>query len=205
MLTTLTTRLLTSPTLKYTYFNKKLTLIIEATGHNIFGDVIINIANAVDVDVYKTPGVLFADIYNQPYLFKSVSANRLEVSLSLDSGLDEAISETTVANNGGAITTTVNNTEVTIPKGEYLFKLIDDAASVFDSALVVIQEQAIYDNGVESYNGISDEFDELGDTTTYDSIDAQELTFLRDVVLSVGSIGASTNIAIFYTELKNVY
>ena len=100
MLTTLTQRDLSSFTLKYKFLNRKLSLYIDVpAGHELFGDVNIELSNCQSINIYNSLGILVEDVFNDTFLFKAISSTRLEYSIGCNSGLPESVAEVAVSDN----------------------------------------------------------------------------------------------------------
>ena len=201
MLTTLTQRNLSSFTLKYKFINRKLSLYIDiAAGHKLFGDVSIELSNCKSVNIYNSLGVLVENVFNGTFVFKATSSTRLEYSIGCNSGLPQSIDEVSVPSNGSAIEARVNNISIGIPSGKYIFKLIETNLTDFDGALITFKELDIVSVGETSFNGLTDQFDQV-DGDVNQGIDNEELTFNFNAVMSLSSIGADTNIPISYIKV----
>lgn len=201
MLTTLTQRDLSSFTLKYKFLNRKLSLYIDVpAGHELFGDVNIELSNCQSINIYNSLGILVEDVFNDTFLFKAISSTRLEYSIGCNSGLPESVAEVAVSDNGSAIEASVANSSVTIPSGKYIFKLLDTDLTDFDGALITFKESNIASVGETSFSGLTDQFAQV-DGDVNQSIDNEELTFDFDAVMGLSGIGADTNIAISYIKV----
>lgn len=198
MLTTLTQRALVDFVVKYQFFNNKLTLIIETdAAHNVLGSVNVELADCEFATVYTDVHTVLEDVFNRTYSFTAVSDTRLECSLAAVNGFNPSIEEITVGDNGDSITATIDNIEISIPKGKYTFKLIDTAASVFDGALITFQELNIASIGEVSYDGDMDSFAETTEGS-YQTVDNQELTFQFSAKMALSNQGSNTNIPILF-------
>ena len=201
MLTTLTQRNLSSFTLKYKFINRRLSVYVDiAAGHKLFGDVSIELSNCKSVNIYNSLGVLVENVFNGTFLFKATSSTRLEYSIGCNSGLPQSIDEVSVPSNGSAIEARVNNISIGIPSGKYIFKLIETNLTDFDGALITFKELDIVSVGETSFNGLTDQFDQV-DGDVNQGIDNEELTFNFNAVMSLSSIGADTNIPISYIKV----
>lgn len=197
MTTTLTTRNLTSPVVKYKFSNQILSIYIDSNNHKIIGSVKITLANCKVIKGYEDLNTTKEDIFNGTHIFEYETENRLVCNIKLLSGELINNSETELENNGSSITALVDNVEHTIEAGTYLFKLIESNISVFDGALLKFQEQDIY----KSYEGKYDIYAE-NNSNDYSSINNRQLTFENSAKISIQTIGANTNIPILILKTQ---
>ena len=194
MLTTFANRSLTSFAVKYQFFNDKLKIIIITdAAHKLYGDVNITLANCESKNVYSDAATLIEDVFNNTFLFSATSTTRLEHTFACSNGFNPSVSEITVSDDGSAITAVVDNLLLEIEKGNYCFKLLETADSVFSTALVNFQEQEIITINSVSYDGKIDTYAETADSA-YEAIDNQELSFDFKTEISITDDTATTNI-----------
>lgn len=194
MLSTFSNRSLADFTVKYKFFQDKLTLIlITDAAHKIYGKTKITLANCQNTNIYTGFETLVEDFFNDTHEFEAVSDVRLEKTIDCVRGFFASVDEVEVDDNGSAITAEIDNLTQNLEAGRYEFKLIDSADSVFDGALVNFQEIRVGTIGGDNLSGIIDTYSEE-DSDTYDSIDNQELTFNYLTELSISGETGNTNI-----------
>jgi len=198
-ITTLRTGALTLDTVKYK-FNADGYLTIEIrtdADHGIYGEVNVTLANVKDLNVYDIDGNLVEDFFNNTFLFKKYSDDRLVYTQRIRSGIAQSESLITLTNNGSAIEATVANSSIDLAAGTYNFNLLDTDDSEFSTSLISIKQLNL---GSTDVDGIESVFDEAGDGD-YLSINGQDLTFQTTARVSLkDDDSGTTNIPLVIYE-----
>jgi len=194
MLLTFANRSLADFTVKYKFFENKLTLIIETDNpHKVVGKTQITLANCQATNIYTGYETVVSDFFNATHEFEAVSTTRLEKIIDCYRGFHTSADEVEVQNNGSAITAEIDFLSQNLEAGRYEFKLISSVDNVFDGALINFQEKRLGTIGETNLSGLIDTYAEVADAD-YESIDNQELIFNTLTEMSISGSTSNTNI-----------
>lgn len=194
MLLTFANRSLADFTVKYKFFENKLTLIVETDDpHKIVGKTKITLANCQVTNIYTGYETVVTDFFNDTHDFEAVSTTRLEKTIGCYRGFHASSDEVEVDDNGSAITAEIDFLSQNLEAGRYEFKLISSDDNVFDGALVNFQEKRLGLVDETYLSGLIDTYAEAADAD-YESIDNQDLTFHTLTEMSITEETSDTNI-----------
>lgn len=209
MITTLRTGALTLDTAaEYKFSNGLLTIKLTTDGaHGLYGDVNIELSNVEDIDIKKIvkkadgsdEGLIVEDYFNQVFKFSRTSADTLEFSERIESGIDESASfiDLPAASEMVNVEADVDNASFDLPAGSYNFLLLDTEDSDFSTSKISIKLLNVGDTGEDSVESL---FDELGEGD-YLSINNQDLHFQYPARVSIHEDDANTtNIPLVINE-----
>ncbi len=199
MLLTLSNRSLADFTVKYEFFENKLTLIVETDNpHKIYGKTKITLTNCQDKNIYTDYETVVEDFFNDTHEVEAVSTTRLEKTIVCYRGFPHSAEEIEVQNNGSSITAAITNSSVYLEPGKYNFLLLDSEDTEFSTSKISIEQTNIANTGL---SGIGALFNESG-AGDYPSINNSDLTFTNKVLISLHEDDEGvTNIPLFITKL----
>jgi hypothetical protein len=195
MLLTFANRSLADFTVKYRFFENKLTLIIDTdNAHEVFGKTKITLAGYAVSNIYTDYETVIADFFNSTHEVEAVSTTRLEKTIECYRGFHASADEVEVETLEDP-TAEIDFLSQNLEAGRYEFKLINSEDNVFDGALVNFQEKRLGLIDDTYLSGLIDTYAETADED-YESIDNQDLTFNTLTEMSISGESSDTNIFI---------